>query len=155
VAVAIFGSAVVILAGAACAVATDGACLAPAAELLGQGALVFSQDAGDVTRIVSEFAPAEAGEGGALARATRMASALRDDPYHRATTWVVDDLAAEQFQITGGDGVHRTLFQLPGELNGKPGIFEWIVDNSSGEAVITHQRFIDGGSVMGAPNQRP
>jgi len=53
--------------------------------------------------------------------------------------------AAQRFSITGGDGVQRTLYHLPGEVNGKPGVFEWIVDESSGQPVINHQRFIPGG----------
>jgi hypothetical protein len=37
--------------------------------------------------------------------------------------------------------------------NGKTGVFEWIVDESSGQPVINHQRFIPGGGVTGSPNQ--
>lgn len=41
----------------------------------------------------------------------------------------------------------------PGELNGKLGVFEWIIDRSGSNPVIKHQRFIPGGSVTGFPNQ--
>jgi hypothetical protein len=66
---------------------------------------------------------------------------------------VVDNPAAQRFTIAGGDGVTRGLYQLPGEVNGKQGVFEWIVDNSGNDPVITHQRFIPGGRVTGFPNQ--
>ena len=92
-------------------------------------------------------------ESGAMSQMERVGSGLKDDPLHRATSWVVDDPAAQQFTITGGDGVQRTLYQLPGEVNGKTGVFEWIVDNSGTDSVITHQRFIPGGQVNGVPNQ--
>jgi hypothetical protein len=64
--------------------------------------------------------------------------------------------AAQRFSITGGGGgAQRSLYQLPGEVNGKAGIFEWIVDESGSNPVIDHQRFIPGGEVTGYPNQRP
>jgi hypothetical protein len=66
---------------------------------------------------------------------------------------VVDNPDAQGFTITGGDGVARQLYQLPGEINGKPGVFEWMVDRSGPEPVIMHQRFIEGGRVTGRPNQ--
>jgi RHS repeat-associated protein len=82
----------------------------------------------------------------------RTGSALRDDVFHRSVSWVVDNPAAQRFLIKGGDGVRRDLYQLPGEVNGKPGVFEWIIDRSG---TITHQRFIPGGNVTGFPNQVP
>jgi filamentous hemagglutinin len=68
-------------------------------------------------------------------------------------SWVVDNPAAQQFTIKGGDGVARELYQLPGELNGKSGVFEWMIDRSGTNPVIRHQRFIPGGSITGYPNQ--
>jgi filamentous hemagglutinin len=62
---------------------------------------------------------------------------------------------AQRFTFTGGDGGVRELNQLPGELNQKPGIFEWIVNRSGEDPLITHQRFIPGGDITGYPNQRP
>jgi len=91
----------------------------------------------------------------ALSRVERVGSALKDDPFHRSASWVVDEPAAQRFAITGGDGVQRTLYQLPGEVNGKPGVFEWVLDTSGGQPVINHQRFIPGGQVTGVPNQVP
>jgi RHS repeat-associated protein len=99
--------------------------------------------------------PSATEEGMAASQLERVGSALKDDPLHRAASWVVDDPAAQRFTITGGDGVQRSLYQLPGEVNGKPGVFEWIIDESSGQPVINHQRFIPGGDVTGYPNQRP
>lgn len=88
-----------------------------------------------------------------MSQMERVGSGLKGDLFHRSVSWVVDNPAAQRFTITGGDGVVRDLYQLPGELNGKPGVYEWIVDRSGSEPVITHQRFIPGGSVTGWPNQ--
>ena len=86
-----------------------------------------------------------------LAGAPSVGSALKSDPMHLAPGFV-KDLAAEgqHFTIRGYDGVQRNLVQTLGEVNGEGGVFEWIVDNNG---VLTHQRFIPGGSVTGFPNQ--
>jgi RHS repeat-associated protein len=89
----------------------------------------------------------------AMSQMARVGSGLKSDLFHRSVSWVVDNPAAQRFTITGGDGVARDLYQLPGELNGKPGVFEWIVDRSGTDPMIPHQRFIPGGSVTGWPNQ--
>lgn len=67
---------------------------------------------------------------------------------------IVDNHALDgsSFTLTGGDGVERTLYQVEGSLNGKEGIFEWIVDPDPAKGV-THRRFIPGGSITGNPNQ--
>jgi RHS repeat-associated protein len=90
-----------------------------------------------------------------MSQMDRVGSALKNDLYHRAVSWVVGDPAAEQFTFTSGDGVERTLYQVEGELNGKPGVFEWIVDDSDDIPVINHQRFIPDGTISGYPNQKP
>ncbi len=55
----------------------------------------------------------------------RTGSALnKSDAFHRSVSWVVDNPAAQRFSIKGGDGVSRELYQLPGEVNGKSGVFE-------------------------------
>ena len=81
-------------------------------------------------------------------------SALKDDPMHRAPSYVVDQIPdkGRVFPLRGGDGTNNTLTQMPGSMNNKPGIFEWIV-NSKME--LTHQRFIPDGRITGTPNQIP
>jgi hypothetical protein len=88
-----------------------------------------------------------------MSQMERVGSGLKEDAYHRSTSWVVDNPAAQRFTIRGGDGVARELYQLPGAVNDKPGVFEWIVDRSGSEPVINHQRFIPGGRMTGLPNQ--
>ena len=83
------------------------------------------------------------------------ASANKLDPYHRFSD-IIDNYAgdASRFDIpTKGPGgkVIRTseLRQIEGSLNGKSGVFEWIVDQGN----VTHRRFITDGKVTGFPNQ--
>lgn len=107
-----------------------------------------------------EGIPASTGAGGSLAvqamsQLDRTGRGLASDVYHRAVSWVVDDPQAQRFTIRGGDNVDRQLYQLPGELNDKPGIFEWLVDESGPEPVITHQRFIVNGRITATINQHP
>jgi hypothetical protein len=104
--------------------------------------------AGNIILIGSSFA-----DDAAMSQIERVGSGLKGDVFHRSASWVVDNPAARRFRITGGDGVARDLYQLPGQVNGKQGIFEWIVDRSGAKPVITHQRFIPGGSMTGGPNQ--
>src|SRR5690606_33793047 len=89
-----------------------------------------------------------------IANANRVGSALQSDPLHRAPTFVIDDICNQGtvFRIRGGDGVERTLTQMPGSVNGQAGVFEWIVDQNGS---LVHQRFIPGGPVSGIPNIRP
>lgn len=54
------------------------------------------------------------------------------------------------FQITGGDGINRTLIQMPGNLDGTPGIYELIIYQGQ----ITHQMFIPNGQITGCANQK-
>ena len=87
-----------------------------------------------------------------MSQMDRVGSGLKGDLFHRTVSWAVDNPAAQRFTITGGDGVARDLYQLPGELNGKPRVFEWILDESGPEPVITHQPLVPGGSATGWPN---
>ena len=84
-----------------------------------------------------------------LKSAERVGSGLKDDKWHRAATWAVDDVAenGKVFPLVGGDGVRRVLVQSPGEVNGIPGRFEWILDASK----VTHQMFVRNGSIGGVP----
>jgi RHS repeat-associated protein len=92
-----------------------------------------------------------------LSGVNRVGSALKTDAQH-AFPDVVDNFATEgsKFSIPtkGPGGVvvrNSELFQVEGSLNGKSGVFEWIVDQGD----MTHRRFIPGGKVTGYPNQVP
>ena len=86
---------------------------------------------------------------------TRSGSALKGDSQH-AFNDIIDNYAgdATMFPLKGGDGVNRLLYQIEGSLNGKKGIFEWIVDPDAAKGV-THRRFIEGVGITGKPNARP
>lgn len=89
-----------------------------------------------------------------IRNAQPVGSALKDDPLHRAPSYVIDQIPEKgrTFTIRGGDGKSYNLTQMEGAVDGKPGIFEWLV-NSKGE--LTHQRFIPAGKITGMPNQVP
>jgi hypothetical protein len=89
-----------------------------------------------------------------LATAERVGSALKSDPTHRAASFGLDAVAkaGQSFELKGGDGVVRTLIQAPGGMNGKAGIFEYMI-NKAGQVI--HQRFIENGVITGRPNQKP
>jgi RHS repeat-associated protein len=57
---------------------------------------------------------------------------------------------ASKFTIKGGDNIYRSLYQIEGSLNGKSGVFEWIVEVGGS---CTHRNFISGGKITGFPNQ--
>lgn len=86
----------------------------------------------------------------AITESTPVGSALKADAFHRAGAFVVDDIAEHGtfFRSLSDDGVERTLVQMPGEVNGIPGRFEWILDGAD----LTHQRFIPGGEINGVAN---
>lgn len=75
----------------------------------------------------------------------------KDDVYHRSASYLSSDQLAQGsvFSIVGGDGINYTLLQVEGGVNGKDGIFEYII-NAAGE--VTHQRFKVGGVISGTPN---
>lgn len=81
-----------------------------------------------------------------------MGSALKDDPSHRAASYLSEEQLANgrTYSFTGGDNKSYTLLQAEGQLDGVNGIFEYIT-NDVGQA--THQRFIKGGIYTGFPNQ--
>lgn len=81
-------------------------------------------------------------------------SALKEDPMHRAPSYVVDQIPdrGRVFPLKGGDGTSNTLTQLEGTMSDKRGVFEWIVNS---KLQLTHQRFIPEGRITGTPNQIP
>ena len=87
-----------------------------------------------------------------IVNSKRTGSATKTDS-HYAFPDIIDNYAghAKSFLIKGGDGITRMLYQIEGSLNGKSGIFEWILDNKQG---VTHRRFIKGGEITGRPNSR-
>ncbi|MCR6480417.1 hemagglutinin repeat-containing protein [Variovorax sp. ZS18.2.2] len=84
---------------------------------------------------------------------SRSGSALKSDPVHRAASYLSREQLAQgtSFTMRGGDGSWRSFFQVPGQMNGKNGIFEFVLDPLKG---VTHQRFVNGGRITGLPNQR-
>lgn len=87
--------------------------------------------------------------------AVRTGSALKLD-FNHSFPDIVDNYVgyAHKFDLVGGDGKGRELYQLRGSLNGVEGIFEWIVDPDPALGV-THRRFIANGKITGKPNQNP
>ncbi|WP_438499741.1 VENN motif pre-toxin domain-containing protein [Pantoea ananatis] len=88
-----------------------------------------------------------------ILEADRIGSGLKPDPTHRGASYLSREqlMDGKVFNIKGGDGIERKLLQAEGSFNEKKGIFEYIYDNKGN---VTHQRFIEGGSITGAPNQR-
>lgn len=84
--------------------------------------------------------------------ADRVGSALKEDPAHRAASYLSKEQMAggRTYSITGGDNKPYTLLQVQGQLDGENGIFEYVMD---GAGQVTHQRFIKGGIYTGFPNQ--
>jgi hypothetical protein len=85
-----------------------------------------------------------------LEKGERVGKGLKPDGYHRVSSFGCNDPKTfNKFNITGRDGNPYTLYQRSAEVNGKKGIFEYIVNNK-GE--ITHQLFKRNGIVNGVPN---
>jgi hypothetical protein len=72
---------------------------------------------------------------------------LKGDIYHRAASYLSESQLAKG--IVYDLGKNKTLLQVEGSLNGKTGIFEYILDE---KGQITHQFFKEGGLINGIPN---
>lgn len=117
---------------------------ANAGEAVGRGS--NSQDIIQYEKLKSQYVADE------IYNAERIGSALKDDPSHRAASYLSKEQLANgrTYSFTGGDGKSYTLLQTKGQLDGVDGIFEYIT-NDAGQ--VTHQRFIEGGRYTGFPNQ--
>jgi hypothetical protein len=102
-----------------------------------------ARSAAQAARLQAELAAEE------IRGAQAVGSALKNDAFHRAASFAVDDIAAsgKVFTIAGRAGP-ANLTQVPGELNGVAGRFEWIVDRVGN---LTHQMFVPGGTINGIP----
>ncbi len=87
-----------------------------------------------------------------IVKSSRVGKATKTDIHH-AFPNIIDNYAgkAKTFPLKGADGKTRKLYQIKGSLNGKSGIFEWILDKDKG---VTHRRFIPNGKITGKPNSR-
>lgn len=87
----------------------------------------------------------------AIPNADRVGSGQKPDAYHRGASFIPEEQLAsgQTFPHTSGDGSQGTLLQTNGGMNGKTGIFEYLM-NQAGE--IVHQRFIPGGEINGIIN---
>ena len=83
-----------------------------------------------------------------IVSAKRVGSALKADTYHRAASWLtISQLSKGKiYFINNGN---RILLQVRGTLNGKRGVFEYIIDEFGR---VCHQLFKVGGSINGRPN---
>ncbi len=106
----------------------------------------YSEDIIQYEKLKSQYAADE------IYNAKRTGSALKEDPSHRAASYLSKEQLASgrTTSFTGGDNRSYTLLQTKGQLDGADGIFEYIT-NDAGQ--VTHQRFIKGGIYTGFPNQ--
>ncbi|MDR7811501.1 RHS repeat domain-containing protein [Lacrimispora sp.] len=87
-----------------------------------------------------------------IVNAERTGTALaKTDVYHTSASYLSESQlsAGKTFNITGGDGIQRTLLQVEGGLNGKTGIFEYIIEPNG---TVSHQLFKPGGIINGISN---
>jgi hypothetical protein len=82
-----------------------------------------------------------------IANAERTGSALKGDIYHRAASYLSESQLSKGTVYNLGN--NNTLLQVKGTLNGKKGVFEYIL-NKYGQ--VTHQLFKEGGIINGIPN---
>ena len=87
-----------------------------------------------------------------IVNANRVGSGLKGDPYHRSASFLSREQLAngKVTSFRGEDGISRHLLQTRGGLNGKTGIFEYIVEPNG---TVSHQMFIPKGNYTGYANQ--
>jgi RHS repeat-associated protein len=124
------------------------------------GAETAASSAAQARRLKSDLAAQHvagaerSGTGGELLNDATKASGLKSDPSHRMASYLTPEEIAKGTvtPILGGDGVRRTLVQVPDQyFNGQEGVVEYIIDQNG---AITHQRFMPGGVVGAGPNGR-
>jgi RHS repeat-associated protein len=115
-------------------------------------AIAMSAGNGAAGRGAGPTARTLSAEGKALVNAQPVGSALKSDSTHRAASFVRQEAAeiGTHTPLVGGDGVTRTLTQMPGGLNGQTGRYEYIVEKGGN---LTHQRFVANGTINGVPNK--
>lgn len=86
----------------------------------------------------------------------RWGSGKKTDAAHRAADFAIDDVAGKGkvFEAVGGDKRPFVIVRVPGGMNGKAGRFEWIIEERSSRLMVSHQRFVNGGTINGIPNKR-
>ena len=109
-----------------------------AKSLLGKAALadgVLTEAADETLELATESGP--------LAGTRYTPKVMKDmqaDIYHGFPK-IIDDLAGEYgttSEITGGDSIPRTRLSLPGNINGVPGEYEWLINP---DGTINHRYF--------------
>ncbi|EOI06924.1 hypothetical protein UAY_00266 [Enterococcus moraviensis ATCC BAA-383] len=111
------------------------------------GAEPSSKDLSQFENLKGEYASKE------IPNADRVGSGLKEDPGHRAASFITEEQLANGrvTSFTGGDGKSYSVLQTQGNFNGLDGIYEYVLDTTG---KITHQRFIEGGKITGFPNQK-
>jgi RHS repeat-associated protein len=115
------------------------------------GSVLRIHQATRVARSAAGESAEVAGVASQIAGATRVGSALKGGVHHYAPSFLSADAmaAGEIFSVIGGDGTRRTLLQVLGGVNGKQGVFEYLLEAGKG---VTHQRFKAGRIIDGIIN---
>ena len=90
-----------------------------------------------------------------IANADRDGTALgHEDSTHRSASFLdFEFLSKGKIRlVVNNKGMIDIMLQVEGELNGKPGIYEYLWCPDDG--VVWHQRFIEGGEYTSTPNQK-
>lgn len=82
-----------------------------------------------------------------IVNAERVGSGLKSDIYHRAASYLTEEQLSKG-KVFNLDN-NKILLQVEGSVNGKEGVFEYILDELGR---VTHQLFKEGGMINGIPN---